>query len=1825
MKMNKKLFGKKLRQIAGHLLVESRAEQRNFKLLNKSLAQSDLSDENNLLIKSNFSIGKSDLFFDETIPKKRLDILDQLATEKLDTEKEPKFRVFVREVPIREQLFHASIPDWAAGAKVSQSIGPFTHKDGRKFWYDFYPIKKLITLYIQGIAEPVLLFSINPAKPVRNIRATATDNNRIRATRTLNTRRSRASLSAVDGLTVAPQTKTYDLAKGSVWINSRFLALNAPVGTYTGLTINSGKITLSNQAVDLNEQLTVPANTIITVQINLGQPKVTDADEQSSFGIDARNLQLELPDNLTFHFSGQGRTIDKVGNAIWNLYGQSLSFNWNNQTQTTYDPVLQRIVFPYSASEQELQIIQTESEFNSLKHNAEISQSAWALSVATIDINQPTEAAGIGAMLVRCDAGLVDIWKGLEGGSFNLANPVFLASPGQIFLADLSAGNPHAHQSLSLWKDDENKFGSNIELTFPTAALFFYVSNANGSEQLMTFANADFQVDRPVTVNCQPPSVRSLNSLLVAAVSSEFKLIYLFDDNLIQDAAQLSKNDPVFSEPMALALSNALFRVSQVNGALLFGSLSDDYSKVENGFLFLTFGLYAYLPTLPDPYAANIGILKNQIRGKGRVPGAAPITGLFTTTQITSWLVCQIRWQAPAEEEDNNEVKVSFHFAPLSNQFAGISLDKPEADPTDNKPISVGRKIPLAAKSDQTNTIAIAPLNSAISSAIAAHNINVVASTLVTDTKVNTSAATTSNRKPLPDYEQQWDGTTGRLQRNLFALLDVSTNADLYGISFNLFGRQSDFVTTHVPVNNNSNSFPIQVKGMDVISQGQNVKAFTVPQISWEPLINLSPSVVTGDPPFGFNYYPNDGGAMQILNNSEDTVALAPLPLTDYLLSNFENKTDNFTAFSLMTLPFGMKALAVLQNQYNFTDENGVSSSRKGSNMRLNAEQFEDNLQGGLQLQLDGGDAYISGESDMFVGNTVQLNNVLDLTGNSQGDSTLGRTVTEIFNKEFFAEFMQQRGVPLTRIDLSGYGASIFSDWLNPEAAFAQTSQAKFDVFVGRCAHEIIQVRSIIYPWGIKVVRTISMFRVGSGYVYRIDSGWKPESNGEFDFRYFVKENPADKDNVEMKTPFDVHPGIIKRLFNVQNIIETDEIVTAEGTMVSEKIVNENNQYIDNPDSNNSVDFKLQPVYFDADIEIDDVISGFTRKKVNGKDKDLVPAKKIVGYVQLAPKGIPITAETLKNLVLIQLGSIGASIDCEINLATSDQKMRLNRFDFNNSFDENGKIIFAVAGRGNVLLPKEGSWTMVQHQRSSGEVSPVPSNLAIPVIREGLLVKDGSGQKLSISAEDVLLRIANPTELLRQPVTDTINYGFLQSTDTQKALFLTPSFEIGKKKLFSKTPPLFVDAFRIVNSKSIFPNIGIAEANNIGESISLISTNGSEFIKGSMQDLGGDVWELMDITGATENAKEQGYKLLKDASDDFSFDMPDQEFELIDVGDGNFRIYIEYEQNDKDGNPQSKGKLDFDIDSLANNVADSWKSKMENIGLVIDLAGIERLMTIRGSWDSKKGSEASYPQPELVFSKELQPVIDILEILQQLNKANYAGAVANGLKLAMSNKAGTWEYKFEASKEIPVLRFPVPDALYNDPNTPLKLEAGLTIGAYFNAALKVTNDANELLPSAGGILGFYGRLSVMCVSLSAATVYALGQVNLDIAADTKIGPSLRMKFGFGAQIVIGLPVAGNVSVLFVVGIEIFAAESIIEVSAFMLFEGHAEILGGIVAITIRIEAKGTVSKKMIGDESRTDLACQVTFGLDISIFLVININFETSWSEQRQIAGSKKL
>ncbi|MGH9929918.1 MAG: hypothetical protein ACREA9_11945 [Pyrinomonadaceae bacterium] len=1801
--MNTEQLHRLLGSLSGHLVTGAAREEKEIDKLNRLLSRSLPPKDVQEIKGSNFAFENADLFSRENIPAGRLAALESLVEKQSEREAEPEYRAFVREVPLRSTLLHASVPSWAAGASVESTVGPFTGKDGRQFWFDFFRIEKLVALYIQNRPNPALLFKISSGRFV----------------------------DAGLPLVASPST-SYRLSAGSIWINSGILAANSPAGYYTGLTIRGGLITLSAPPQTINGKLTIGPSTVVTVKLQLQQPAITDADPSSPYGVDAREATLRLPEILSFRFSGSGRTLEEISSAEWQVFGQRASFEWDRPAMVLYDNLTQRVLVPFRCSEPAFTVKSCKSPFHTIRGKARIKKSAWALPAAPIDILHPTPAAGIGGLLVNCVKGMTNNWSGLRDGELNLTQPYVMAEPGRLGVFDFTANNSFGLQTFDLWKDGQNKFGTSIALAYPKTTPFFYFTFADGNEALMVLGNANVKVDRPVTVKGEAVPIHSKNSLLILSANKTARLIYLFDDNIFLDNMDLTRKPPVIPKPISLALHNALFKVTPVNGCVLFGRLADDFVKVTHGFLYLTFGLYAYVPTLPDPYAANLGVLRGQFRGATRLSDT-----LSVGSPVWMWLACQITWQLTNVPIDDplDKVEVSFHFAPLQNQFQAPATTSGSAGTGVGGNTALGLVHPLVMGSATLSTDIASPNLIASQPEAGAAPI---------EGEVDEGEAKDDKSEPLPDYSAIWQQRIGFLQEDAFALLDVSTNADLLGISFGTFNeRRMLMLRTHNVAPAPASGFPLQVKGMDVVSQGENVRAFTVPPISWEPVFNLTPQAVQGDPHAGFNYYPDDGGPARIINFGREQVALAPIPLTDFLVDAYA--TDNkFAVLALFTLPFGLKALAWLQKKFKITNPN---IELQGTNLRLAPKSFEDNLEGARQLELIAGESPVQGESNMFPGSTIQLNNVLEMNGSQLGNSTLGRSVTKIFNREFMPSgtIVRPRGVPVVRMDLSGYGASMFSNWLNPKATIAATSQAKFDVLVGRCAHEIIQVKSIMYPWGIRVVRTITLQRTSTNYVYRHDSGWKAESDGRFDFSYYANKLVNGKlVPIPKASPFEVHPGVVLGLFNVKEIKETRDIKPFAGTG---NLVLPDGTYVDaevgmertSPDTKNlPTEYELQPVYFNADVEIENPVSGYVTREINGRETKLVPSRRILGFVQLAPRGMPIPPNIFKQLIASQQGSIGGPIDCLVNIARSDQQIRVNRFDVNNSFAENGSDpVFAAAGRGNVILPKDGSWSLVKHENGTGTVSPVPEDLSVPLIRIGKLEKPKSLLVPAIfnrddlvnvikldrdpvvkpPATESLLRIANPTELLRPPVPSTINYGFLHSTDTQKALFLTPSFETGIKKLFSKTPALFADAFRLVNSKAVFPNIKDA-VNNFGEAIVLSKDKlgNHQFDLGNLSDGSTKVREVMQIN----QLGEQGYKLLKKAAE---FPLPDH-WDLINIG-GSFRIYLEYRATD---DPAGAGKLNFDVNSFAANVADKWKSRMSNVRLVVNLGPIDRLMTIKGNWDAKKGSEASFggggggevPRPQIEFSEKLQPIMDILEILQSLSGENYADAVGKGVKLAMSNKAGAWEYKFEASKEIPLLRFP-PGLLYNDPNMPLKLEAGLKLGAYFNSALLITTDAKQLLPSAGGFLGFYGRLSVMCVSLSLATIYAVGQANLDFGADTKAGPFLRMKFGFGAQIVVGLPVVANVSVLYMVGVEIYLDSKTLRVSAFLLFQGHADILSGLVSVTITIEAKGTVERIDVSPtEHITNLAAQVTFALDITVFWVIDISIEESWEEHRQIA-----
>ena len=1774
------------------LRAQSDKEKKAIEDLQKSLAKVLLTQEPD---QDSFQAlkGQRSLFSTIKADKSKL---NELVTKLKPQSTEDELQVQMLKSSLQDLVFDQdqakgtlqSIVDPFAGARVHKTDGPFYTIDDFDIRFRFYKTKKLNALYIQGQALPAILFntittgripldilSTEEATPLQKEAVKASGrlkvsdilrkaSNKIEVAidvkkTTLERQVVLPSGGIKNPIAVKPQPVpqeppvkgiTYEIAGDTIWINAKLLCDSAPEGQYCGLRIKNGTIALSETPSTVSKKLTAKITTTITVNLNLEQKQAeTQIDNTEAYGIDAREGTYKLPLTFSFSIKNKTRNIRSIGDASVKLYQQPYTLSYKNDQHIEYNPIIGSITIPMESSKNTLSVQKAQSPLIDIQGEAPIKKSYWTLYTTPINIEKPLEADSNGGFLFQGGAGLSSNLKNTEE-KFTLQEPIVFLQPGYILILDLKSSGIGQYRKVALWKDASKPFGTTAEIKYLKESLFYYGSASLGEESLITMADLNLNIDRPVKVNGQPVSIQTKKSIVAFAGSKIGRRIRIIDPNIIEDNTQptspLIPAPPI--KPIAFALQNALLTVTPANILSLQGEYDEAFLSISNASLTTIFGILSYIPTLPDPYAANLGELKNQ-RWK-RDSNLSSIQ-----RQIQLWLVNTTTWNK------DEEVNTSFSFSSSGN-------------------IPSEKQIALTSSPERTN-----PEPNTLNFSSLLNQQKDLSSLKISDQADLHLTNRATNKNKFSEYLNLF---LGLKRPGHFELLDLSSNANQMGVAFSGSSNNPEYRLVG-NTNPEAWAFPFQIQGLDVVSQGLNAKAFTLPQISWEPVFNFTKpepkapgsKIKANDPPLGFNYYPNDGVPTYIGNQSPLPVALSPIPMAQYLEKVYQDKNDKIT-YALFNLPFGMFGFSVLNHS------SGQSLSPNLANIR---PTFNGEIEGGIQLELTAGKSFAA-EDNLFQGFTIQTLNVQDLLGNQNDYSTLGSSVSEIFNNEFGKESpgdASRPGVPLTRIGLSGYGASSFSDWANKNATYSATSQATFNVATGRTAHEVVQVKSVIYPWGIFVVRTITIFRLNNGYIARMDSGWQAESEGKFYFEINNKPNP-----------YEIHAGLINGLYNIRNIRENELEYSESGGNVT-----------------------LRGLTFDADVEIEGVIEGQDAQK-------WVPTKGALGFVQLAPRGTALNPQQFASLLRSQNNSIGAPVNCTIKIAGTEQYMKINRVDLNNAVDKNDKAIFAAAARGSVSLPKEGSWTMVSHQVNDGTVTPLPTDMSVPLIRMG---KWDRGKLEKISDLDNLWRIANPAELIKPLGADSVNFGFLQNLNTQKILYLNPTFKKGINSLLSKTPPLLADAYRLLNTQGIFPNIGNADT-NLGDAIQLLKggTGSVDLLKAlpGITDGAKQVFEILEIQSRKEAKKllDQGYKLLKKAGDDIlnnalSFDLPTADYDLVDTK--GFKVRIAYVA----GKNNLPGKSDYSIDSFSTALADQWKGRLNNLSMIVSLGPFDDLMTISGNFNNEKGKESNFggtesggagilPTPEIKFSKAIEPVLQILELLSQLSTGNYKEAFQKGLQVAMSNNANIWEYKYEASKDIPLVRFP-PGPAYDAPQVPLKLEACMSLGVYFNAALKVTNDPKQLIPSAGAFFNFHGGLQVMCMSIGAGSIYAVGNVDLKLAADTSPLIALTMKFGFGAQIGVGLPVIGTVSILFMIGIEIYVDSSQkVIVTAIMLFRGHAEILGGLVGVTITIEAKGSIEKA--NADAPTNCRAAVSFGLDISVFLIIDISFHESWEETKQIA-----
>ena len=136
---------------------------------------------------------------------------------------------------------------------------------------------------------------------------------------------------------------------------------------------------------------------------------------------------------------------------------------------------------------------------------------------------------------------------------------------------------------------------------------------------------------------------------------------------------------------------------------------------------------------------------------------------------------------------------------------------------------------------------------------------------------------------------------------------------------------------------------------------------------------------------------------------------------------------------------------------------------------------------------------------------------------------------------------------------------------------------------------------------------------------------------------------------------------------------------------------------------------------------------------------------------------------------------------------------------------------------------------------------------------------------------------------------------------------------------------------------------------------------------------------------------------------------------------------------------------------------------------------------------------------------------------------------------------------------------------------------------------------------------------------SIAAAYGVGITKIKAYVDlTEPKPQFEFTFGFGATVIVDLPVVGLVSVT-----RSFSLTGNIDSGNFLavagqMLRGVLSLAGGLLVVAIQIEGKAGVARKNKADENdtKTTALFEMIFTLDVSLAFVISYDFSKSYTEE---------
>jgi hypothetical protein len=527
---------------------------------------------------------------------------------------------------------------------------------------------------------------------------------------------------------------------------------------------------------------------------------------------------------------------------------------------------------------------------------------------------------------------------------------------------------------------------------------------------------------------------------------------------------------------------------------------------------------------------------------------------------------------------------------------------------------------------------------------------------------------------------------------------------------------------------------------------------------------------------------PHDGGAATLTADTAGIGPVEPIPLL-HTYHDAVNQHRHFTA--RLPLPFGLIAHLDTHGKSDAAESSFITD---GNAMELNRPMFFGDLAGGLQFAITGPPNKIPDSRD------TPLPGWTELVGDNQyAKGVLSENIYTRFGGDFGGV---DGSVPVRRYDWSGYGASLFSDWRDPEAVGPAIIEARFHVLVGRTAHEVIQMQSVMHPWWIRVVRTITMDRTRGGWILREDSGWVAASDGRFGYAGDLRALLADFQAPAFATP-NIHAGAIEALVNVRNI-------RLDGAQFPLPPAGGVNAVI------------WQAVQFDADVAFMD--SPNPRLVVEGgSSARRVPSRGITGWIQIG--GPTYDTRTKEGSVIKRVASAKATdvfgllavcgparapLDCSVSLGGTDAKpglvVRASSVDVRCADDPfMPRLVAGVLG--SPVLPRDGAWSLSR----IGAADPAPAALApafpVPVVRPTAPTPGSDRWHLADQADILKLDdAANPAT----------RYGLVQTLGAQKVYFERPRVNNDADPITLPNPPKLADMGALLGAAGIFPGLSDA-------------------------------------------------------------------------------------------------------------------------------------------------------------------------------------------------------------------------------------------------------------------------------------------------------------------------------------------------------------------------------------------------------------------------------